>query len=57
MTQSERRIFLFIAEELEGVSSSYSRDFTEGGNIGLPEKNLGQVSSKHNKCQVSSYLY
>ena len=52
-TQSEMRIFLFVAEEFEGGSSSSTRDFSEGENIVLPEENVAQVSSKHNKYQVS----
>ena len=34
-------------------SSSHTRDFTKGENIGLPEENVAQVSSKHNEYQVS----
>ena len=45
--------FLFLAEEFEGGSSSSTRDFSEGENIVLPEENVAQVSSKHNKYQVS----
>ena len=53
ITQLERRIFLFIAEEFEGGSSSYTRDFAEGRKTGLPEENLAQVNCKYNKHQVS----
>ena len=44
---------MFIAEEFKGGSSSYTRDFTEGERIGLPEENVAQVSSKHSEHQVS----
>ena len=54
ITQSERQIFWFIAEEFEGGSSSYTRDFINGERIGLPEENLAQVSRKHNEYQESS---
>ena len=37
-------------------SSSYTRDFTEGEKIGLPEENVPQVSSKHNEYKVSLHL-
>ena len=53
ITQSDRRMFLFIAEEFECSSSSYTRDFTELRKIGLLEENVGQVSGKHNKYQES----
>ena len=53
IAQSVRRIFLFIAEEFEGGSSSYTRDFNERENIVLPEENIAHVSSKHNEYQVS----
>ena len=49
ITQSERRIFLFIAEEFKGGSSIYSWDYTEEEKIGLPEENVVQLSSKHNE--------
>ena len=49
ITQSERRILLFIAERFEGGSSSYTRDFSEGENIVLPEENVAQVVGKHNE--------
>ena len=39
--------------EFEGISCSYTRDFTEGEKIGLREENIAQVSSKHNKYKVS----
>ena len=56
-TQSERRIFLFIAEEFEGGSFSYRLPETlakeiEGERIGLPEENIAQVSSEYNDYQV-----
>ena len=41
--------FLFITEEFEGGSSRLNR----GRKIGLPEENVGQVSSKHNGYQVN----
>ena len=49
ITQPEWRIFLFIAEEFESRSSSYTWDFSEGENIVLPEENVAQVSGKHNE--------
>ena len=56
-TQSERRVLLFIAEELEGDSFSYRLPETlakeiEGERIGLTEENIAQVSSKYNDYQV-----
>ena len=45
-------VFLFVVEEFEGHSSSYTRNFTEGEKIGLPEENVVQVSGKHNEYQV-----
>ena len=53
ITQSERWIFLFNAEEFKGGSSSYTRDFTEGERIGLPEENVAQVSREHSEHQIS----
>ena len=53
ITQSERPIFLFIAEEFEGGSSIYGRHCAEEEKIGLPEENVVQLSSKHNEYQVS----
>ena len=44
---------MFIGEEFEVGSSSYTRDFAEGSKIGLPEENVAQVNSKYNKYQVS----
>ena len=38
-----------MAEGFEGGSSSYTRDFSEGENIVLPEENVAQVVGKHNK--------
>ena len=49
-TQSERRTFWFIAEEFERGSGTFA---TEGEKIGLPRENVTQLSSKHNKYQVS----
>ena len=46
-------VFLLIGEEFEGGSSSHTRDFTAGEEIGLPEENAAQVSSKRNEYQVS----
>ena len=46
--QSQRRIFLFIAEKCDRGSSSNTRDFTEGEKIGLPEENVAQVNGKDN---------
>ena len=46
-------MFLFIAEEFECSSSSYTRDFTELRKTGSLEENVGQVSGKHNKYQES----
>ena len=56
-TQSERWIFLFIAEEFEGASVSYRLPETlatdsEGERIRLPEENVAKVSSKYNDYQV-----
>ena len=56
-TQSERRVFLLIAEEFEGSSFSYRLLETlakeiEGERIGLTEENIAQVSSKYNDYQV-----
>ena len=50
--QSQRRIFLFIAEKCDRGSSSNTRDFTEGEKIGLPEENVAQVNGKDNEYQV-----
>ena len=38
-----------MAEGFEGGSSSYTRDFSEGENIVLPEENVAQVVGKHNE--------
>ena len=53
ISQSERTILLFIAEEFERGISSYTRDFSKGRKIDLPVQNVAQVSSKHYKYQVS----
>lgn len=50
LSQSERQIYLLIAEEFEGGTSSYTRDFTEWKKIRSLEENVAQISSKHNKC-------
>ena len=47
ITQPERRVFLLIAEEFKGGSSSYTRDFSEGESIVLLEENVAQVSGRH----------
>ena len=44
--------FFVFAEEFDGGSFSYNREFTEGERIGLHEENVAQVSSKYNEYQV-----